>query len=80
MRELHDAEGWYYRGECAANIVVAYGGDDPELTGKVLRLRQASKGEKKVPNATESSAILTIEEQNIWADWPDMLSVRHLLN
>ncbi|CAM6117342.1 unnamed protein product [Calypogeia fissa] len=74
MKELRDAEGWHYRGEGAANIVLAYRGDDPELTGKVLRLRKVLNNDKSVGNVIKSAPVLSREEQTVWTEWPDLVS------
>ncbi|CAM6091124.1 unnamed protein product [Calypogeia fissa] len=74
MKELRDVESWHYRGEGAANIVLAYRGDDPELTGKVLRLRKCLNNDKSVGSAIKSALVLSREEQKVWAEWPDLVS------
>ncbi|CAM6084843.1 unnamed protein product [Calypogeia fissa] len=74
MKELRDAESWHYRGEGAANIVLAYRGDHPELTGKVLRLRKCLNNDKSVGSAIKSALVLSREEQKVWAEWPDLVS------
>ncbi|CAM6116201.1 unnamed protein product [Calypogeia fissa] len=71
MKELREAESWQYRGEGAANIVLAYRGDDQELPEKVLRLRKCLNNDKSVGNAIKRAPVLTREEQTVWAEWPE---------
>ncbi|KAI6688812.1 hypothetical protein NL676_025640 [Syzygium grande] len=41
LLEEKDASDWVYRGEGAANIVLAYAGSAPHLVGKVLRIHKS---------------------------------------
>lgn len=71
-----DALDWCYRGEGAANIVLAYQGSNPLLVGKVLRLKKISSDskhlKKKTPVSEPGKPVLSKQEQSIWADWPSV--------
>lgn len=69
-----DAEGWLYRGEGSANIVLAYHGRRPSFIGRVLRLRKASKKDDGTQNQVkkEPKPVLSEEEAKLWREWPNM--------
>ncbi|KAK2994143.1 hypothetical protein RJ640_020948 [Escallonia rubra] len=61
--EAKDAADWTYRGEGAANIVLAYTGSSPRFVGKVLRI------EKVLKNGTindDGPSALTRHERLLW--------------
>jgi inositol-pentakisphosphate 2-kinase len=80
LRELElykeDAEGWLYRGEGAANIVLAYHGSRPAFIGRVLRIRKVSSHDSKPKPSTAAEKaqkpILSEDEQKLWREWPAM--------
>ncbi|CAK9236694.1 unnamed protein product [Sphagnum troendelagicum] len=80
LRELElykdDAEGWLYRGEGAANIVLAYHGSRPAFIGRVLRIRKVSIHDSKPKPSTAAEMaqkpILSEDEQKLWREWPAM--------
>ncbi|CAK9237685.1 unnamed protein product [Sphagnum troendelagicum] len=80
LRELElykdDAEGWLYRGEGAANIVLAYHGSRPAFIGRVLRIRKVSSHDSKPKPSTAAEMaqkpILSEDEQKLWREWPAM--------
>ncbi|KAL3682538.1 hypothetical protein R1sor_000560 [Riccia sorocarpa] len=72
--DVQEAENWHYRGEGAANVVLAYHGSNPALVGKVLRLQKAVHGADKVSHGAMKTPVLTPEEQLLWAEWPEMIT------
>ncbi|KAL5557996.1 hypothetical protein UlMin_034207 [Ulmus minor] len=69
--EEKDAADWIYRGEGAANLVLAYAGSSPAFIGKVLRIQKAPRNKsqhKKIPTA------LTMHERLLWKDMGDLVS------
>ncbi|KAL1343831.1 hypothetical protein HN51_017779 [Arachis hypogaea] len=60
-----DAAGWVYRGEGAANIVLAYVGSYPPFIGKVMRLRKAPRN---CALAMRSPSALNAHEHLLWKD------------
>ncbi|KAF7813354.1 inositol-pentakisphosphate 2-kinase-like isoform X1 [Senna tora] len=68
---VDDAADWVYRGEGAANIVLAYSGSSPPFIGKVMRLRKAPKsGYQKLKICTA----LTEHERLLWKDVGELVS------
>lgn len=74
-----DAEDWSYRGEGAANIVLAYDGEKPSFVGRVLRIRKASRNPSGlIDNGTQNQVkkdakpVLTEHEIKLWREWPSM--------
>lgn len=78
MLELRAAEAheWSYRGEGAANIVLAYNGSNPFFLGKVLRLQKTSDSKRSscmdVSTSEPEHPVLSKVEQILWADWPSV--------
>ncbi|BBN10612.1 inositol-pentakisphosphate 2-kinase [Marchantia polymorpha subsp. ruderalis] len=70
--DVREADNWHYRGEGAANLVLAYNGSDPALIGKVLRLRKLVGNAGKLSHGAKETPILLPEEQILWAEWPRM--------
>ncbi|MED6169859.1 Inositol-pentakisphosphate 2-kinase [Stylosanthes scabra] len=58
-----DSAGWVYRGEGAANIVLAYVGSYPPFIGKVMRLRKAPRNDAL---AMRSPSALNAHEHLLW--------------
>ncbi|MCO5584630.1 hypothetical protein L7F22_038561 [Adiantum nelumboides] len=69
---VQDAPDWCYRGEGAANIVLAYRGSDPFLVGKVLRLRKIPLDGQHAQEKDTWKPILAEDEQKLWASWPSV--------
>lgn len=69
--EQNDAADWVYRGEGAANLVLAYTGFSPAFVGKVLRVQKALRNES---NCLSRSAILSAHECLLWKDSKDLVS------
>ncbi|KAK4797033.1 hypothetical protein SAY86_029359 [Trapa natans] len=65
-----DAAHWVYRGEGAANIVVAYNGSFPELLGKVLRIQKIPE---KGWNGIIGSSGFSAHELLLWKDHKDLV-------
>lgn len=78
ITELHeeDAEGWFYRGEGAANIVLAYHGHRPSFVGRVLRIRKAPKNNNQIETQNQvkkdAKPVLSEDEAKLWREWPSM--------
>ncbi|KAG0585621.1 hypothetical protein KC19_2G026000 [Ceratodon purpureus] len=76
VMELHDedAKGWKYRGEGAANIVLAYHGNRPSFIGRVLRIRKASEHDSgmHIRSRKDSKPILSEDERKLWRECPNM--------
>ncbi|BBN10540.1 inositol-pentakisphosphate 2-kinase [Marchantia polymorpha subsp. ruderalis] len=70
--DVREADNWHYRGEGAANLVLAYHGCDPALIGKVLRLRKLVGNAEKISHGAKETPVLLPEEQVLWAEWPRM--------
>ncbi|XP_024030275.1 inositol-pentakisphosphate 2-kinase isoform X2 [Morus notabilis] len=66
-----DAADWAYRGEGAANLVLAYTGSSPAFIGKVLRIQKADRKELE---STKSRTALTLHERLVWKDTEDLVS------
>ncbi|XP_052201541.1 inositol-pentakisphosphate 2-kinase isoform X3 [Diospyros lotus] len=65
-----DAGDWIYRGEGAANLVLAYGGSSSEFIGKVLRIQKApSNGSPRYGFDIEDGDLaLTEDECLLWRE------------
>lgn len=66
-----DAANWVYRGEGAANIVLAYTGSYPAFVGKVLRVQKAPRNGS---NSVNGSEVLTAHECLVWKDFKELVS------
>ncbi|KAL2342540.1 hypothetical protein Fmac_003825 [Flemingia macrophylla] len=74
--ESHDernADEWVYRGEGAANLVLAYTGSSPMFIGKVMRIRKAPRNGVEVMSMRSPSA-LTAHERLLWKDVHELIS------
>lgn len=69
--EQKDAVDWAYRGEGAANLVLAYIGSSPAFIGKVLRVQKAAREEL---DRTKSRTALTVHERLVWKDTDSLVS------
>ncbi|XP_031399085.1 inositol-pentakisphosphate 2-kinase-like isoform X2 [Punica granatum] len=67
--EERDAADWVYRGEGAANIVVAYTGSSPALAGKVLRIQKVPEKESNFIHGSAFSA----NERLLWKDHKELV-------
>ncbi|XP_048129872.1 inositol-pentakisphosphate 2-kinase-like [Rhodamnia argentea] len=68
--EEKDAADWVYRGEGAANIVLAYTGTTPTLVGKVLRIQKAPENETHCSNGSLS---FSKHELLLWKDFEELV-------
>lgn len=68
--EAKDAGDWIYRGEGAANLVLAYTGSSPRYVGKVLRVQKVKKNGSK---SKEPPMVLTKHECLLWKETKDLL-------
>ncbi|EOY14827.1 Inositol-pentakisphosphate 2-kinase 1, putative isoform 2 [Theobroma cacao] len=63
--EQKDAVDWVYRGEGAANLVLAYTGSSPAFIGKVMRIQKSPRNDK---NGVNGNGSLTTQEQLLWRE------------
>ncbi|XVE69839.1 hypothetical protein DITRI_Ditri10aG0023900 [Diplodiscus trichospermus] len=63
--EKKDAVDWVYRGEGAANLVLAYTGSSPTFIGKVMRIQ---KSLRKGKNRVNGNGTLTTHERLLWRE------------
>ncbi|XP_061350834.1 inositol-pentakisphosphate 2-kinase-like [Gastrolobium bilobum] len=70
LREKNAAE-WVYRGEGAANLVLAYTGSSPAFIGKVMRIRKAPTNDAV---SVRSPSALTAHERLLWKDVDELVS------
>ncbi|BAT77745.1 inositol-pentakisphosphate 2-kinase-like isoform X1 [Vigna umbellata] len=68
-----DAGKWVYRGEGAANLVLAYTGSFPTFIGKVMRIRKAPRSGAEAMTMRSPSA-LTAQERLLWKDVDELIS------
>ncbi|KAK2446420.1 Inositol-pentakisphosphate 2-kinase [Trifolium repens] len=68
-----DADDWVYRGEGAANLVLAYIGSSPAFIGKVMRIRKAPRHDSLIVT-TPSPSSLTAHERLLWKDVDELIS------
>ncbi|XP_059460195.1 inositol-pentakisphosphate 2-kinase-like isoform X2 [Corylus avellana] len=69
--EHKDAADWVYRGEGAANLVLAYTGSSPFFVGKVMRIRKAARNKTA---RVRSPTALSTHERLLWRDIDDIVS------
>ncbi|XP_058220772.1 inositol-pentakisphosphate 2-kinase-like isoform X1 [Rhododendron vialii] len=74
--EQKDASDWIYRGEGAANLVLAYNGSSPAFVGKVLRIQKSPrKGSPRYVSETKDGhSSLTSDECRLWKETEDLVS------
>ncbi|KAL6216174.1 PREDICTED: inositol-pentakisphosphate 2-kinase-like [Fragaria vesca subsp. vesca] len=70
--EEKDAAEWVYRGEGAANLVMAYSGSSPDFIGKVMRIQKKAK--RNGLERPGSPPALTMHERLLWKDLEDMVT------
>ncbi|XWS25801.1 hypothetical protein CRYUN_Cryun27aG0098700 [Craigia yunnanensis] len=63
--EKKDAVDWVYRGEGAANLVLAYIGSSPTFIGKVMRIQ---KSQRKGKSGVNGNGTLTTHERLLWRE------------
>ncbi|XP_020218512.1 inositol-pentakisphosphate 2-kinase [Cajanus cajan] len=68
-----NAGEWVYRGEGAANLVLAYTGSSPTFIGKVMRIRKAPRNGAEVTSMRSPSS-LTAHERLLWKDVHELIS------
>ncbi|CAN1323354.1 Inositol-pentakisphosphate 2-kinase [Linum perenne] len=67
-----DAEDWIYRGEGAANLVLAYSGSSPAFAGKVMRMRKVARnGSSKI---FKNQPVLTEHERLMWEETRELVA------
>ncbi|OMO87536.1 hypothetical protein CCACVL1_08953 [Corchorus capsularis] len=66
-----DAADWVYRGEGAANLVLAYTGSSPVFIGKVMRIQKSQRNGKSGVNA---NGTLTTHERLLWGENKELLA------
>ncbi|KAF7140690.1 hypothetical protein RHSIM_Rhsim06G0029700 [Rhododendron simsii] len=74
--EQKDASDWIYRGEGAANLVLAYDGSSPAFVGKVLRIQKAPRNgsPRYVSETKDGHSSLTSDECRLWKETEDLVS------
>ncbi|XVE56087.1 hypothetical protein DITRI_Ditri03aG0209100 [Diplodiscus trichospermus] len=60
-----DAVDWVYKGEGAANLVLAYTGSSPPFIGKVLRIQKSPRNGK---NGVNGNGALSKHERLLWRE------------
>ncbi|RDX73590.1 Inositol-pentakisphosphate 2-kinase [Mucuna pruriens] len=68
-----DAGVWVYRGEGAANLVLAYTGSSPTFIGKVMRIRKSPRNGSEAMSMRSPSA-LSAHERLLWKDVHELIS------
>ncbi|KAI4336857.1 hypothetical protein L6164_015334 [Bauhinia variegata] len=66
-----DAADWVYRGEGAANLVLAYVGSSPAFIGKVMRVHKSPRNGSE---GIKSPSSLTAHERLLWKDVDELIS------
>ncbi|GAB4852053.1 Inositol-pentakisphosphate 2-kinase [Ancistrocladus abbreviatus] len=69
--EEKDASDWTYRGEGAANLVLAYVGSSPAFVGKVIRLQKVPRNGANYENG---HTVLSKHERLLWKDAGTMIT------
>lgn len=67
----NDAADWVYKGEGAANLVLAYIGSSPTFAGKVIRIQKAANNCDWCLNG---KSFLTTHEMLLWRDDKELIS------
>ncbi|XP_074280096.1 inositol-pentakisphosphate 2-kinase-like [Silene latifolia] len=68
--EKKDAEDWKYRGEGAANLVLAYNGSSPTFMGKVIRVQKIPRNMSKYEHGR---SFLPKHELLLWEGFGDIV-------
>lgn len=71
--EQKDAADWSYRGEGAANIVLAYTGSSPSFIGKVMRITKKARNGSS-PKCDSNQSVLTEEERLLWRNVEELVT------
>ncbi|KAJ6684876.1 INOSITOL POLYPHOSPHATE KINASE 1 [Salix purpurea] len=71
--EQKDAADWSYRGEGAANIVLAYTGSSPSFIGKVMRITKKARNGSS-PKRDSNPSVLTEQERLLWRDVEELVA------
>uniref|UniRef100_A0A2P2MT07 Inositol-pentakisphosphate 2-kinase n=1 Tax=Rhizophora mucronata TaxID=61149 RepID=A0A2P2MT07_RHIMU len=71
-----DAADWVYRGEGAANIVLAYAGSSPAFIGKVMRIQKVERNGSSGSGcgARDQLSELTEKEKLLWRETKEIVS------
>ncbi|KAL6995715.1 Inositol-pentakisphosphate 2-kinase [Sarracenia purpurea var. burkii] len=71
-----DAGDWVYRGEGAANLILAYNGSSPAFIGKVLRIQKAPRdgSPRYGSDSDDCHASVTTDELRLWKETEDLVS------
>nr|DAA64569.1 TPA_exp: inositol-pentakisphosphate 2-kinase 555 [Ricinus communis] len=70
--EKKDVADWVYRGEGAANLVLAYTGSSPLFIGKVMRVPKIERN--GTLHFVEDRAVLTEKERLLWREFEELIS------
>ncbi|KAK8683756.1 hypothetical protein V6N13_039806 [Hibiscus sabdariffa] len=65
-----DAVDWVYRGEGAANLVLAYAGSSSAFMGKVMRIQ---KSQRKGKSRVRENEGLTAHERLLWREYKELM-------
>ncbi|CAL1355812.1 unnamed protein product [Linum trigynum] len=71
--EKKDAADWVYRGEGAANLVLAYSGSSPDFAGKVMRIQKKAKNGSAAA-AVHNKPVLTDQERLLWKEAKELVA------
>ncbi|GMH13899.1 hypothetical protein Nepgr_015740 [Nepenthes gracilis] len=69
--EERDASDWTYRGEGAANLVLAYAGSAPAFIGKVIRIQKVPRNGANYENR---DTVLSEHECLLWKDYGTIIT------
>ncbi|KDP38543.1 hypothetical protein JCGZ_04468 [Jatropha curcas] len=70
--EQKDAGEWVYRGEGAANLVLAYTGSSPLFVGKVMRIQKIARNGSS--RRLGEHTVLTEQERLLWRESKELVS------
>ncbi|KAG8632393.1 inositol-pentakisphosphate 2-kinase [Manihot esculenta] len=70
--EKKDAADWVYRGEGAANLVLAYAGSSPLFNGKVTRIQKIARNGSS--HCLDDHTVLTEHERLLWRELEELES------
>ncbi|XP_065870314.1 inositol-pentakisphosphate 2-kinase-like isoform X2 [Euphorbia lathyris] len=70
--EQKDVSDWAYRGEGAANLVLAYTGSSPIFIGKVMRIQKVARN--NFLNPMKKVKVLTDAERLLWRESKELVS------
>ncbi|XWS14544.1 hypothetical protein CRYUN_Cryun35bG0019000 [Craigia yunnanensis] len=69
--EQKDAVDWVFRGEGAANLVLAYTGSSPAFVGKVMRIQKSQRNGK---NGVNGNGALITHERLLWQENEELMA------